>query len=379
MFRCVLALALLLAVPVAAPAAYGRSEAAALDPLGTEVAAAVRAVWKEAPQVDAALSRAAAAIAAEVAAGLPLDQAVRPEPLRLSLARAGAVAPEVGPVLVRANSREGALRRIRERLAGEPRTEKVGIGAVERGGTTAVVVLRAPHRVELDPFPVQVAIGTPHRLTGTLIQPLARPRVFQTPPSGAPVEQRTHVEGRRFAAVVHFAKKGRYTLEVLAEGPSGPTVAAILEVWAGEAPPDRVALPQEEPEPATVAGQEALAARLANELRQSRGLPPLRIDPVLGRVARAYAEELLRTGHFAHHSPTSGALADRLRRAGWAWRGAGENLAQAPTVRQAHQSTVASPGHLANLVQPAWTHAGFGVARGEGTVVLVQVFAVPAE
>jgi len=388
----ILLLSLALVVPgTSAARAYGGPEREAkLDATGAQLAEAVRAAWPgKTIRVDAALSRAAEEIAASVAGGLPLDQAARPDTLRLALARAGGVAPEVAPVLVRATGRDAALKRMRERLLAEsrqPAPGQVGIAAVERNGILTLVVLRAPERVALEPFPAQVAVGARQRLAGRVLPPLRKGSVYVTSPGGTPAKVQAGTNGPRFSAPIAFPKPGRYTVEVLADGPHGPVVAALLEVWAGQPIPATAAAAAApaEREPAQVPGKEQLAARLVNELRESRGLPALRVDPKLAQIARRYAEELLRTGRFAHTSPTSGTLADRLRAGGYAYRGAGENLAQAPTVRQAHDSTVASPGHLANLLGAEWTRAGFGVAQGtlsdgSPTVVLVEIFAAPAQ
>ncbi|WP_373045091.1 CAP domain-containing protein [Vulgatibacter sp.] len=387
-----LPLLLLLAAATPPPAAqrvpsYGALDRTArLDATEKRLAAIVRESWPAAEiGVDRALSLAARELAAAVAAGASLESAARSERLRLAVARAGAVAPEVQPHLVRASSMELALQRLRERLGQEgtqPPPEQVGVGAAARDGRYAVVVLRAPDRAAVQPFPAQVAVGSSHRLAGTLRPPLGSPSLYLTSPGGAPAKLRRAGEGGRFASVVHFPRAGHYILEVIGDGPAGPQVAVLLDVWAGGPIPDGAGEEAPQAEPMSVDGKELLAAELANELRRSRGLRPLRIDPMLQRTARAYAEELLRTGRFAHRSPISGDLQDRLRAAGYPYLRAGENLAQAPTVREAHASTVRSPGHLANLVEPGWTEAGFGLARGktaggQPTVVLVQLFAAP--
>ena len=384
-------LLLALALPASAHArSYGGpGREAKLEPVATHMADAVRDAWPGARiRIDASLSQAASEIAAAMAGGLSLDEAARPETIRLALARAGGVAPEIGPVLVRASERDAALRRLRERLRGEASQSapgQVGVGAVERAGTTSLVVLRAPERVALEPFPTQVEVGARHRLAGRVLAPLRKGTFYVTGPGGTPTRLKAGTNGPRFSAQVAFPKPGRYTVEVLADGPRGPEVAALLDVWAGQPIPTApAAAAPAEREPAKVADKEKLAARLVNDLRRGRGLREVQVDPALARIARGNAEELLRTGRFAHESPISGSLADRLEKGRYAYRAAGENLAQAATVRQAHDSTVHSPGHLANLLGAQWTHAGFGIAHGtlpggSPTVVLVEVFATPGQ
>jgi uncharacterized protein YkwD len=100
---------------------------------------------------------------------------------------------------------------------------------------------------------------------------------------------------------------------------------------------------------------------LVNEERARAGLRPLVMDEGLRAVARRHSEEMFRLGYFAHTSPVSGTLPDRLRRAGIAFDIAGENIAYAPAVEVAHSGLMASPGHRANILAPHFTRVGIGV------------------
>jgi uncharacterized protein YkwD len=57
----------------------------------------------------------------------------------------------------------------------------------------------------------------------------------------------------------------------------------------------------------------------------------------------------------------NGSPFDRLARAGIAYAASGENLAYAPSVELAHQGLMASPGHRANMLEPAYSRVGIGV------------------
>jgi uncharacterized protein YkwD len=70
---------------------------------------------------------------------------------------------------------------------------------------------------------------------------------------------------------------------------------------------------------------------------------------------------MFRLGYFSHTSPVSGSPADRLAHAGVAYAASGENLAYAPSVELAHQGLMASPGHRANILEPAYSRVGIGV------------------
>jgi len=143
-------------------------------------------------------------------------------------------------------------------------------------------------------------------------------------------------------------------------------VLANFPVWCGVPPPTSVpieALPDEAP----VAADEA-ERRLFTSLNRDRavaGLPALRWDGAVARVARGYSEEMRRTHLVAHISPTSGSAADRVRAAGIKTGVVLENVARAYGIGEAHQALMNSPGHRANLMSAVATHVGIGVAFGE--------------
>lgn len=115
---------------------------------------------------------------------------------------------------------------------------------------------------------------------------------------------------------------------------------------------------------------------LVNAERERAGLRPLEADERLATVARTHSDEMFRLGYFAHESPTSGNVVDRLDAAGLAWLVTGENLALAQDVAEAHQGLMDSPGHRANILNPAFTRVGIGVIRSPANGVMVtQVFA----
>jgi serralysin len=100
-----------------------------------------------------------------------------------------------------------------------------------------------------------------------------------------------------------------------------------------------------------------------NEVRSSRGLSPLRVDPALAQVARSYSATLIRTDVFTH-----GDMAGRLVRSGARGPRFGENLAWGvgsyATARYIVRSWMASPGHRANLLRPGWNRIGLGALKG---------------
>ncbi len=119
-----------------------------------------------------------------------------------------------------------------------------------------------------------------------------------------------------------------------------------------------------------------------NRDRAARSLPPLAWDPALADVARAHSLDMLQHDFFAHESPTTGVLEDRLVRAGYAAYEMRENLAVAIDVERAEDNLLKSPGHYANIVATGVTHLGIGIVSGGlhgegGAITVTQVFARP--
>src|SRR6056297_270436 len=129
----------------------------------------------------------------------------------------------------------------------------------------------------------------------------------------------------------------------------------------------------------TPAGLVAELHAATDAARAAHGLAPLRPDPGLARAAGAHALENARRGVLDHGSPDPARAtpAARVALAGVALVEIGENLARIPgtsVARRAVDGWLASPPHRRNLLDPGFTHVGFGVADGPGGRYVVQLF-----
>jgi uncharacterized protein YkwD len=269
-----------------------------------------------------------------------------------------------------------------DRAAGElyPKTcrfNRIGVAAAElRDGSAVVCALTAIHGTTISRIPGRVEAGRSVDVSGTLEEGLANPRLYVTRPSGEVEEMKVGGSSAAFSAKVLLKERGEHSIEVLADGPGGPQVAAVRRVFAGVVPPSRP--PPEGRAREGLAGVEEAIARL----RASKGLPPLIRDPELDAAAQAHSDEMARTRTFAHVLATDGSLSDRLRARGYAYRSIGENIGLSSDVGTAHDAIVGSPAHLANLLDPRHRRLGLGAASGltaDGAdgVYLTEVFAVP--
>lgn len=132
--------------------------------------------------------------------------------------------------------------------------------------------------------------------------------------------------------------------------------------------------------PEIAALERAMHARV-NRDRAKEGLTPLAFDPDLAAVARAHANDMRMNRFFAHESPSTGSLEDRLDRAGYLASVARENLGEGPDVERAEDALLASPGHYENIMARDVTHVGIGIVKGglgaPENLLLTQVFATP--
>ena len=103
---------------------------------------------------------------------------------------------------------------------------------------------------------------------------------------------------------------------------------------------------------------------LVNKERAKEGLPPLKADPELAKVARAHSKDMFARGYFAHNTPEGKTPFDRMRAANVKFTAAGENLALAQTLEIAHTNLMNSPGHRANIMHPSFGRLGIGVLDG---------------
>jgi len=103
---------------------------------------------------------------------------------------------------------------------------------------------------------------------------------------------------------------------------------------------------------------------MVNRERQKEGLKPLKADPELTRVARAHSRDMFARGYFAHLNPDGKNPFDRMKEANVSFRAAGENLALAQTLQIAHTNLMNSPGHRANIMNPAFGRLGIGILDG---------------
>ena len=144
----------------------------------------------------------------------------------------------------------------------------------------------------------------------------------------------------------------------------------MIPAPAPEPTVEAVAPAEPAPEPAPAADRvtavEDQVVALANQARADAGLTALVRQPELDAVALAWSSHLAGEGLDLAHNP------DFSRQIPAGWTASGENVGRLDdhgqlTVEEVaariHQSWMDSPGHRENLLNPAYTHIGVGVAH----------------
>lgn len=109
---------------------------------------------------------------------------------------------------------------------------------------------------------------------------------------------------------------------------------------------------------------EAQMLVLVNRERTKRGIAPLKADREMTLVARAHSTDMFARGYFSHYTPEDKDPFDRMKKAGIKYRTAGENLALGRTLKICHEGLMNSPGHKANILNPAYGRLGIGIMDG---------------
>ncbi len=114
---------------------------------------------------------------------------------------------------------------------------------------------------------------------------------------------------------------------------------------------------------------------LANQARAQSAIAPLQMDEGLTQAARVHASAMAAQQQLSHQFSGEPSLTQRLAATcALHLDQAGENVAYATSVEQAHQGLMHSPPHRENLLNPAYNVAGFGVVRVGAVLYVAQDF-----
>lgn len=122
------------------------------------------------------------------------------------------------------------------------------------------------------------------------------------------------------------------------------------------------------PEPAAAsAGDEAAFVDALNRVRADNGLPAFTVNVELSNLSRGHAQVMADAGEIFHADPISEGYSGQ-------WSKIGENVGVGANVEVLVDAFVASAGHYANIVDPAFTQIGVGVVWKDSALYTTHRF-----
>ena len=168
--------------------------------------------------------------------------------------------------------------------------------------------------------------------------------------------------------------RARGTVPAAAPEPSSPTTATASVQRTDATIAEVLATPCQNTELTPEAGNLELVRGavqcLINRKRAENGESPLAANPELEAAAESHAQELIADDYFAHVSPSGETPVDRIRGTGYIPSPSvgyviGENLAwgtyQLSTPQAIVAAWIASPGHLANILESQYRETGIAI------------------
>jgi uncharacterized protein YkwD len=319
--------------------------------------------------IDARLTHAARAL-------LPYVPRAKGDAIDLNRARAlvqgwGVTDGQLAAVAIRLPPAQSVGEAVVEQLkAQQPplNVNRFGVASLDAGGEVTAVVLISHRLLQLMPIPARVRPNDEVSVAGRL------PTV-----SGSDATHIQVVIGlangavERFVPVVHnqqFEQRirapgatGPIDVQVLLDRGRGPEMAALFPIGVGCNPrPQLLAIEAAAPTTPVMDAAEIEQTLISLILgaRQAQDLPLPAESTVLTETARGHAKDMEDHGFFAHVSPTTGDVTDRLRGRGVRYRRVLENLAVAGAAEEIFQDWMASPAHRANLLDGTINFLGVG-------------------
>ncbi|WP_223589195.1 CAP domain-containing protein [Neobacillus bataviensis] len=116
----------------------------------------------------------------------------------------------------------------------------------------------------------------------------------------------------------------------------------------------------------TLSAYEQKVVDLTNQERAKNGLPALKVDLTLSKMAHEKSRDMSANGYFSHTSPTYGSPFDMMKKYGITYRYAGENIAMGQrTPEEVVNAWMNSEGHRKNILSPNYNYIGVGyVSQG---------------
>lgn len=254
---------------------------------------------------------------------------------------------------------------------------RCGVALQKGPGDAAVAtVITVDALADISPVPTSARVGQWINLEGVMLVPASGVQVVLLGPRAAPKTVPSSLSGGRIRSTFSVDQPGAWLVQVLATVSTGPRPVLEATIFAGQKPPNefvRAPVPGEEAGAGVKDPAEAML-RMINAARVAEGRRPLTRDPALDAVARAHSEEM-KKARLVGHDVGGGDPRARLEAAGITSAVAGENVASASSLENAHRALWASPSHRGNLLLERFTRVGVAVVQGpDGAYWVTEMF-----
>jgi uncharacterized protein YkwD len=256
-------------------------------------------------------------------------------------------------------------------------TRRCGV-ARQRGNASAgaATVITVDALADLSPVPTTARVGQWINIEGAMLVPASGVQVVLLGPRSAPKTVPSSLSGGRIRSTFSVDQPGAWLVQILATVSTGPRPVLEATIYAGQKPPDefvRAPVPGEEAGQGIKDPADAML-RMINAARTAEGRRPLLRDTALETVARAHSEEM-KKARLVGHDVGGGDPRARLEAAGISSAVAGENVASASTLENAHRALWASPSHRGNLLLERFTRVGVAVVQSaDGSLWVTEMF-----
>lgn len=256
-------------------------------------------------------------------------------------------------------------------------TRRCGVARVK--GDDGMIVFAAvavDALADLAPLPTTARVGQWITLDGTMLVPATEAKVVLLGPRGAPKTVVASLAGSKIHSTFSVDQPGPWMVQVLSTVATGPRPVLEAMIFAGTAPPAQFVAAPAPGEAAAkgAAGDDDGMLRMINAARAAEQVAPLTRDSALDRLARAHSEKML-SARMVGHDVGDGDPAVRIKAAGIKAHIAGENVASAGSLENAHRALWASPSHRGNLLLDKFTRVGVAVVRApDGMVWVTEMF-----
>lgn len=254
-------------------------------------------------------------------------------------------------------------------------TRRCGVARQHRNGDAATVIT-VDALADLSPLPTSARIGQWINLEGAMLVPASGVQVVLLGPRAAPKTVPSSLSGGRIRSTFSVDQPGAWLVQVLATVSTGPRPVLEATIYAGQKPPNEFVRAPVPGEAAGQGGKDSADAmlRMINAAREAEGRRPLTRDPALDAVALKHSEEM-KKARLVGHDVGGGDPRARLEAAGINSAVAGENVASASSLENAHRALWASPSHRGNLLLERFTRVGVAVVQGtDGSFWVTEMF-----